>query len=563
MAWRIATNVIGNVRENLLTYVQAPLVGSFVIVTIIASTSGPDGGSQRALVLTILLTAVSIIALVIPWARFPRNWLGVVALVDLGFIALLRQELVQQQPGLSLLVIFPVLWMAYSFGIGALVTAIVGDYLVALSPFLIVGTLPASSVAWGTATLAPAVLSTVAIAVHVAARQLRRQTTVLVRTSEELRQSIEDGLSSARALSESRVQVADGLDAASTALAVVDTVEGGIIFYDPSGRILLSNETARAMSELAGAPSTTHVGAAPLVFDRDRVTPMRTADQLVTRAGAGELDARHFSWIGLPPHQRAVTTTSHYVRRASGEIIGTVLAFNDVTALAEAIDARDDFLTTISHELRTPLTSMIGYLEVIEDRVDAEAIGIAAELEIVQRNSQRLLALIADLLAVAYEPLKPERRMVDLAAIARLALENVRERATGAGLTVTGTEITEARAEVESDRISDLLAKLLSNAILFNRPGGDIAISVSGSTTEVVLAVSDTGIGISAEDQPHIFERFYRGSAAHAGVLAGVGLGLSMAQALVESHDGTITAASELGRGTTVTVRLPVHATAN
>jgi len=372
--------------------------------------------------------------------------------------------------------------------------------------------------------------------------------------AEKLRVSTALNVDSAEAL---RVSVAQGLDAASTALAVVDTVDAGITFYDSRGIVMLTNDTARALAVSAGGPASNPAQGSH-VFEDDRTTPIAAIDQIFGRAARGELVTRKTYWVGSGGDQRAIMGTSQYVRRASGELIGTVVATHDVTPLVEAIRSRDEFLTTVSHELRTPLTSVIGYLELIEDTLDIAAAGIQHEFGIVQRNSQRLLGLINDLLTTAEGQASLERRPFDLSELAGNAVNTIRALATDAEISILTPRLAPVIAEVDAHRIGDVFDKLLSNAVKFNRPGGEVLVTVDSTESHAVIRIADTGVGISANDQDHIFERFFRSSAARSGVVAGTGLGLSTAKIIVDAHHGTIAASSVFGEGTTVVVRLPL-----
>ena len=388
------------------------------------------------------------------------------------------------------------------------------------------------------------------------AELLRVSVAAGVDSAAALRVSVAKGLDGEEAL---RVSVADGLDAASAALAVVDTVDAGITFYDTTGTIMLTNDMARALA-VSSLTIGSATGSTPdsLVFGADRVTPIPAIDQIIGRAARGELVSRRAYWVGVGLEQRAIVASSQYVRRASGELIGTVVATHDVTPLATAIQSRDQFLTTISHELRTPLTSMIGYLELIEDSIDVPASGIEGEFNIVQRNSKRLLALINDLLTTAEGEAPLERRRFNVSELAGNSLNAIRAKATEKGVAIVAGDLPIVRAEVDADRIGDVLDKLLSNAVKFNERGGSVALSVAQDGDEVVIRINDTGIGISDADLPRIFERFFRSSTSRVGEVAGAGLGLSTAKVIVDAHHGTITAASVLGQGTTMELRIPL-----
>jgi signal transduction histidine kinase len=377
--------------------------------------------------------------------------------------------------------------------------------------------------------------------------KLRLSVAAGVEGAEALRVSVAQGVQGAEAL---RVSIANGIDAASTTLAVVDTVDAAITLYAPDGHILLTNDTARTLAVLAQSGDLD-----PLEFADDRVTPIPRFDQVLARAARGQLVTRRAYWVGTGDAQRAIMSTSQYVRRASGELIGTVVASHDVTPLART---RDEFLETVSHELRTPLTSMIGYLEIIEEALDLEETGISLEFEVIQRNTDRLLKLINDLLLTAQGEPPSDRHAFDLTVLATNSLNTIRPGAAAAGVRLTLTAAGTVLAEVDADRINDVFDKVLSNALKFNRPGGRIDLSVASDDTHAIVHISDTGVGMADDDRQRMFERFYRADSARAGVIAGAGLGLTTAKIIVDAHHGTITATSTLGEGTIVEIRLPL-----
>ena len=544
---------LGPLRDGLYFYSQAALLASILIVAATSSGSRMTFAHPEIWALGLITLVISVGGLLLPWHRLGGRWMIVIAIFNILSIVQLRAELFTSQPGLAILVLIPTLWMSFSFGLAGVILAVISDYLVALFPYLLSGNWPGNPSDWGSATLLPAIVSAVGIAVYIAARQIRKQ-------KAELTQAYE------------RLQEADAQrrDSESTAVTVINSVNAGITVYDRAGQILLTNATARSLATLGGGTSTREVRSSMLVFEQDRVTPIPAHDQVVARAERGELETGRIVWVGAGELQRAVAVTSQLVHRDSGELVGTVVVTQDVTELTNAIEARDDFLRTVSHELRTPLTSMIGYLEVIEDAVDLGAAGIADEFSKIQRNSQRLLALINVLIIEAEGRVSPRRQPEDISTLAHLAVERIAPAAEAAGITITEAQHHSALAEVDQGHISQVFDALLSNAIKFNRRGGAIAVSVTTSMDSVLVRVSDTGIGIPGLEQSKVFDRFYRGSAAHRGVVAGAGLGLSSAKLIVESHNGTISIDGSTEGGTTVEVRLPaagsqpsIHTTAS
>ena len=234
-------------------------------------------------------------------------------------------------------------------------------------------------------------------------------------------------------------------------------------------------------------------------------------------------------------------------------------------ALAESEAAnrsKDEFLATLSHELRTPLTSMLGWVRMLRGaRLDAEQTERA--LETIERNTRLQAKLIDDLLDVSRivaGKIKVEQQRVDVAAVVADAVQSLRREAELAGVELDVVLANEAGAVLgDVVRLQQIVANLLSNAIKFTPAGGRIDVTLERvDQASLRLVVRDTGVGISAELLPRIFDRFLQGDSSRTRGRGGLGLGLAIVRHLVELHGGTITAASDgPGSGTTFTVTLP------
>jgi signal transduction histidine kinase len=219
----------------------------------------------------------------------------------------------------------------------------------------------------------------------------------------------------------------------------------------------------------------------------------------------------------------------------------------------------DEFVALISHELRTPLTSIIGYLELTLDdgNLTEDQRGY---LEVVDHNADRLLQLVDDLLFVAQlesGQLAVRRGKLDLATVARQVVAEAQPRAVANGIELTCDADAAVPLEADKGRMFRIVANLVSNAIKFTPSGGDVRVSVSRADGVVSLEVVDTGIGVGAEDQERIFERFFRTSTVAEQHFPGTGLGLYITRAIVEAHGGSITVSSESGEGASFSVALP------
>jgi signal transduction histidine kinase len=229
--------------------------------------------------------------------------------------------------------------------------------------------------------------------------------------------------------------------------------------------------------------------------------------------------------------------------------------------LVEADRLKDEFVALISHDLRTPLTSILGYLELTLEDDDLTS-SQRAYLEVVDRNAQRLLRLVSDLLFVARleaGELELHESELDLAAVVEQAVHEAEPRATAGGITLKCEAEAVPGVAADRGRMFQLLDNLVSNAIKFTPPGGEVCVSVAAANGGVRLEVSDTGIGIPADEQQRLFERFFRASTAADRQVQGTGLGLYIARAIVEAHGGAIAVESESGRGTAFRIDIPVE----
>ncbi|MFL6677155.1 MAG: MHYT domain-containing protein [Burkholderiaceae bacterium] len=229
---------------------------------------------------------------------------------------------------------------------------------------------------------------------------------------------------------------------------------------------------------------------------------------------------------------------------------------------AERLGAlKDEFLATLSHELRTPLNAVLGWAHVL--RTQREPDLVAKAVETIERNARLQARLIDDLLdmsRIVSGHLRLEPELVEPWTVVEAALEAARPAAFSKHIELaTGLDRHCGRVWGDPNRLQQVMWNLLTNATKFTPAGGAISVSLRGEHGQVVVRVQDTGIGISADFLPHVFERFRQADASTTRTHSGLGLGLAICRQLVELHGGTIEAASEgLGQGATLTVRLPL-----
>ena len=232
-----------------------------------------------------------------------------------------------------------------------------------------------------------------------------------------------------------------------------------------------------------------------------------------------------------------------------------------VVALVELDQIKTDLVSTVSHELRTPLTSMIAYLELLQEDEPPPVSQQRSMLEVVDRNAHRLLALIENLLTLAkveVDQQQASRTRTETAALIAIALSTVSLLASDAGVTIhTKLDPTARPIMANAGQLERVLLNLLTNAIKFTPAGGTITITTVQAEGTLQLEVQDDGIGIPADELPHLFTRFFRSSTTTAKAIPGTGLGLTIAENIVRTHGGTISVHRVEPRGTAFVVKLP------
>ena len=243
----------------------------------------------------------------------------------------------------------------------------------------------------------------------------------------------------------------------------------------------------------------------------------------------------------------------------SGSDFSSIVVVRDITAQAKLDRARRDFVANASHEFKTPLFSLSGFLELIaEGDLDKETQDEFLRLMAQQVDRLRDLSLsLLDLSRIEAGALELHASETDPGDLADSVVSEFQTQSLARSLTIVVDRKPGAGIIMcDEHRLAQVLRALLDNALKFSSDGGDILVTVDGDEQQATIAITDSGYGISAEELPHVFERFYRGSESR-GRKTGTGLGLSIASELVELMGGGITAASTPGEGSTFTVSVP------
>ncbi len=227
--------------------------------------------------------------------------------------------------------------------------------------------------------------------------------------------------------------------------------------------------------------------------------------------------------------------------------------------------AQREFVANVSHELKTPLTSIQGFAQALLDGTAGTPQERQRAAGIIQQEAQRMNRIVLDLLDLARMDggtMDLQREEVDLPALLRSVVEKFSPQAEATGVSIQINEENLPPIMADGDRLAQVFSNLVDNALKFTRSTGSITLCSKKSSTHVdhvQVEITDDGEGISADALPHIFERFYQADAARRGGKEhGSGLGLAIAREIVSAHGGTIHVTSEIGRGSTFTVVLPV-----
>ena len=251
------------------------------------------------------------------------------------------------------------------------------------------------------------------------------------------------------------------------------------------------------------------------------------------------------------------------VRRESGFISGLVAVLHDTTEQEKEERERRLFVSNVSHELRTPLTSVKSYLEALDEGALTEPIApdfIKVSLD----ETNRMMRMVTDLLHLsridnATSHLDVE--MINFTAFITFILNRFDKMRGPDGEKkyelVRDYPITSVWIEIDTDKMTQVIDNILNNAIKYSPDGGKITVTMKTTDDQMILSISDQGLGIPKQDLPRIFDRFYRVDRARSRAQGGTGLGLSIAKEIIKQHNGFIWAKSEYGKGSTFTIVLP------
>ncbi|MFJ4227704.1 sensor histidine kinase [Paenarthrobacter nicotinovorans] len=498
---------------------------------------------ENPLFLVFLLSQALLLGLciAIPWHRLPFASFLTIPILDMVSIGFGREGGQEALTGLSVLVVLPVIWLCASglYPRLAIALSFLGPLGIVWIPVFVHDQV--SEQALTKPLLFPILILGIGVSVSVLTLSMVRQQRALEQKDAALKEALDISTKQERLLN-----------------TVMEALPLGVVAVDGDGHDILMNRRQRQSHALATPADNADPNESELlVFDTDRTTPLPPDRRPVRRAVLGERFTDQLVWLGSGPEQRAFTTSARPMLDDDGKFAGSVVVFSDVTDLVNALAAKDEFVANVSHEFRTPLTSILGYVELILDDANTLDSHSRKQLDIVKRNAERLLTLVSDLLAVRSGQIVIQRHTADVAELVRGSVTSAEPRAAKAGIKLS-MDLPEAlEARVDSSRLAQVLDNLVSNAIKYSPDGGDVEVAAWEDDDFIFCRVSDTGMGMSEEEQAEAFTKFFRAGSVRKSAIPGVGLGLPISKAIVEAHGGTITLESVPGQGTTFTVKMP------
>ncbi|CAD0137867.1 MULTISPECIES: cell wall metabolism sensor histidine kinase VicK [Streptococcus] len=337
--------------------------------------------------------------------------------------------------------------------------------------------------------------------------------------------------------------------------SVLSYMSDGVIATNRLGQITMINSTAQRLLNL----------------DRETATQMSILDIL-----DGENPYTYSELLSKTPeihlsrrdaNDEFVTLRVNFalIRKESGFISGLVAVLHDATEQEKEERERRLFVSNVSHELRTPLTSVKSYLEALDDGALNEEIApnfIKVSLD----ETNRMMRMISDLLALSRIDNKSTQlnvEMTNFTAFMTYILNRfgqIKSQETDPGKSyeiIRDYPVNSIWVEIDTDKMTQVIDNILNNAIKYSPDGGKITVSMKTTDSQLIVSISDQGLGIPKKDLPLIFDRFYRVDKARSRAQGGTGLGLSIAKEIVKQHNGFIWAKSEYGKGSTFTIVLP------
>lgn len=526
------------------------VISAVAIVSAVPSPSFPLLNVAGALVV-----AAQALASFVPWDRLPYNVRYVVPLTHIVAIGLMDIATGLNHSALDALLVLPLVGLALRSGLLPLVCGLAACGIMLVMP-AVLGVDRIAPLVYACVTLV--ILATVGVRAHGTVAMVRSQSRRLEVAQAEI-------ASRARELQASRDTLRSIMKAA-TEQAIMGTDQRGVIDSVSTGAVRMFR---RSEDELLGTDVTSLLASGTSPSDPEAAGPSSArlaalvgeaargvAHVAETEVADGDGRSRHLEYV--------VTSRPGFLTVQPSHPVGYVFVVTDVSARWEEERRQDEFISLVSHEFRTPLASLLGYVELFRLEEESLSNDQREYLDVLERNAQRLRLLVDDLLTSAQlvfgVPLAPV--LADIVQVVRESVKGQAPAARAADMQVDVTGEPAVWLMTDAQRVGQVVDNLISNAVKYGLRGGQVVVTVHSATTEAGaraarISVADDGPGIPPDELTRITERFYRTRDSRRRRVGGMGLGLSLVQAVVQEHGGEMSINSTPGEGTTVELFLP------
>ncbi len=335
--------------------------------------------------------------------------------------------------------------------------------------------------------------------------------------------------------------------------AVLSSMSEGVIALDMDEHILSFNQAAAEMLE--------RLSAAAKNQSLQEIIRDSRLSEFVEKAHRSNIPVRE-DIILYQNGERILNINASFLRDAKEKRIGTLLVLNDVTQLRRLEKMRQDFVANVSHEIKTPLTAIKGFVETLQSGTKDNPEEAARFLSIIDKNVNRLGAIVDDLLHLSRIEKNNEANLIQLT---KTAVKNIitssikicKTEAEAKQIEINFTCDDSLEAMIEPVLFEQAMVNLINNAVKYSMEKSKIQINVVKTDSGVSCSIEDNGMGISKKHLPRLFERFYRVDKARSREQGGTGLGLAIVKHIVQAHGGHVTVDSIPGKGSTFTIHLP------
>lgn len=374
---------------------------------------------------------------------------------------------------------------------------------------------------------------------------------------------IEDNTVEIQTLAEAMNEMAKQLDRRITTItnqrneqeAILLSMVEGVIAIDTTGIIINLNRAAAEFFNLR--------------VDNCQGMPLHNAIRSTTLQNAVSETTRSHQTVTVEvemagPVKKVAEITSSMLRGADGRQLGILIVVNDITQMRQLEKIRRDFVANVSHELKTPITAIHGFIETLRDGAIENHEDAHRFLDIISKQSNRLQAIIEDLLSLARIEQGADEDKIELMAkpvapVLKDAIISCQQKAEAKNITLELNADASITGLINPRLLEQAIINLIDNAITYSDTGSTVKVKANTFSDGIAISVIDTGCGIESQYHDRLFERFYRVDKARSRELGGTGLGLAIVKHIALAHNGKVQVESEVGQGSMFTLHLPAN----